>query len=88
MIGSSEAFHFHFVLGYAERGERMLDGAYMMAHGDELVDDVVRETLASRGHIIGLAMRAGAEDCIRKPFDPDQLVLRVESIVEKRIRLP
>jgi DNA-binding response OmpR family regulator len=30
-----------------------------------------------------IAMRAGANDYLRKPFDPDQLIVRVESLLEK-----
>jgi DNA-binding response OmpR family regulator len=117
----------------------------LLADDDELVCDVVRETLSSRGHVVGLvgngvdavrvveikrpdliildctmpelpgiealrqirlsrnayrtpvliltsrrsemdeeiAMRAGANDYLRKPFDPDQLIVRVESLLEK-----
>jgi DNA-binding response OmpR family regulator len=117
----------------------------LLADDDEMVCDVVRETLSSHGHLVGLvgngadairvvetkrpdliildcampevtgiqalrqirlsrtafrtpvliltarrgerdeeiAMRAGANDYLRKPFNPDQLVVRVESLLEK-----
>ncbi|MGI8706406.1 MAG: response regulator transcription factor [Sphingomicrobium sp.] len=35
----------------------------------------------------GIAWSAGADDYLRKPFDPDELVARVEALVKKRAAL-
>lgn len=31
-----------------------------------------------------IAMRAGADDYLRKPFDPDQLIVRVDAVIARR----
>jgi len=118
----------------------------LLADDDEMVREVVRAALATRGHVVGLvdngadavrvvelkkpalvildcsmpelpgvevlrqirisrtvyrtpvlmltarrstmdeeiAMRAGANDYLRKPFDPDELIARVESLLAKK----
>lgn len=35
----------------------------------------------------GIAWEAGADDYLRKPFDPDELVVRVEALMEKNSRV-
>ena len=34
----------------------------------------------------GIALDAGADDYLRKPFDPDELVVRVEALIGKKPR--
>lgn len=44
---------------------------------------------ARRGHADeGIARYAGADDYLRKPFDPDELVVRVEALIDKSVGEP
>lgn len=72
----------------------ILDCAMPQLSGVEALRQIRRSRIANATPVLmltarrseadeGIAVRAGANDYLRKPFDPDQLVARVEMLLER-----
>jgi DNA-binding response OmpR family regulator len=62
------------------RKVRTLDAAYQTP--------VMMLTARRKEGDVQIAMRAGADDYLKKPFDPDQLLARVDILLERGRRRP
>ncbi|MBA3676298.1 MAG: response regulator transcription factor [Sphingosinicella sp.] len=62
--------------------------AVRQIRGSEVGYEIPILMLSARGHEgdVQIALRAGADDYLKKPFDPDQLIARAEVLLAERKR--